>query len=244
MTATEARALVRRARCGALATLFAGDDGRPYVSLVTLACDCDLSPILLLSDLADHTRNLSRDARASLLVEEASRRANPQTGARVSLIGRVVADATPRLRRRFLARHPGAAVYSDFADFHIFRLIVERAHHVGGFGRAQWLTGEAILSPAGAEAIAAGEEEILTEANREHGETITMLARHLLGLRGDGWQLAGVDPDGCDLRRGSTLARLPFADPATDPSAVWQALKTLFSRVETAPEPPSAPPPR
>ena len=241
MAADAVRALVRRARCGALATALAAGDGWPYVSLVTLACDSDLSPILLLSNLADHTRNLRADARASLMVEEASRRANPQTGARVTLVGRVVADAEPRLRRRFLARHPGAALYADFADFHVFRLVIENAHYVGGFGRAQWLAAADLLHGEAAAAIAACEEATLATANAEHPAAIALLASRLLGLPGQGWRLVGIDPDGCDLRRRSRLARLSFARPATDAAMLWEELHRLFARAAGGPNPPSSP---
>ena len=113
------------------------------MSLVTIACDHDGSPILLLSNLADHTRNLAADDRASLLVEAASQRVNPQTGPRVSLVGRLTPADAARCRDRFLARHPSAERYAGFADFHIFRMAVGRVHWVGGFADARWMDGEA-----------------------------------------------------------------------------------------------------
>lgn len=235
------RALIRRARCGALATALAADEGWPYVSLVTLACDTDLSPILLLSNLSDHTRNLQADARASLMLEEASRLANPQTGARVTLVGRVVADAEPRLRRRFLARHPGAALYADFADFHVFRLAIERVHSIGGFGRAEWLPGEDLLQSEGAAAIAACEETVLATVNTLHAASIATLASRRLGLTGEGWEMVGIDPDGCDLGRKSRRARVSFTRPATDTAALWEELHHLFVTAAGAADPPSPP---
>lgn len=212
----EAAGLLRRARSGALATALADDGGRPYASLVTLALDLDGSPIFLFSALSDHTKNLSCDDRASLLVEEASRHANPQTGPRITLVGRVLGDDTPRLRRRFLARHPGSELYAGFADFRIFRLTVERVHFVGGFGRARWLTAADVLADrAAADAIAAREEEFLDQINAQ-GEAVDLMASHLLGRRGQGWRLVGVDPAGLDLARGASSARLTFPRPAAD----------------------------
>ena len=233
----EVRALLRRSRSGALATALAGEAGWPYVSLVTLACDLDLSPVLLLSDLSEHSRNLQADPRASLLVEEASRRANPQTGARLTLVGRIGVDAEPRLRRRFLARHPGAAVYADFADFHVYRLAIERLHYVGGFGRAQWLS-TALTAGGDALAIAACEEEVLTAVNAEHAAAVTRAAQRLLGLHGDGWQMIGIDPDGCDLRHRGSIARLTFARPAENGAALWRELHDLFDRATATDSPP------
>ncbi len=122
-------------RKAALATSL---DGRPYVSLVTVAFDDDLSPILLLSQLADHTRNLAADGRAALLLDGTDGLDNPQTGPRVTLVGVAAPDDAPRLRARFLDRHPGAREYADFADFAIWRMRLDKAHFVGGFGRAVW----------------------------------------------------------------------------------------------------------
>ncbi|MEK7246610.1 MAG: pyridoxamine 5'-phosphate oxidase family protein, partial [Pseudomonadota bacterium] len=133
------RRLLRRGRSGMLATVLGGVTplgvpshdaaraGHPYASLVTLAWDVDASPIFLFSTLSDHTRNLASDSRAALLIEEASRRANPQTGPRVTLIGRIAPCARGEdessARRRFLARHPEAARYAGFGDFRFFRMM-------------------------------------------------------------------------------------------------------------------------
>lgn len=227
MSAAEARALVRRARAGSLATALAGENGAPYASLVTFACDGDISPILLFSDLSDHTRNLAQDGRAALLCEEASARANPQTGPRVTLLGTIARDDAPRLRRRFLARHPAAALYADFADFHVYRMTVARAHFVGGFARAVWHPAKAIVSdPEAAAAIAEAEEDVLRHMNEDHADAIDRFARRL-GRRGEGWRMIGCDPEGCDLRRRASHARLPFPRPVADLAALRQTLVEL-----------------
>ena len=214
---SEAAALLRRARSGALATALADDGGRPYASLVTVALDLDGSPIFLFSDLSDHTKNLATDPRASLLVEEASRHANPQTAPRVTLVGRIDRDETPRLRRRFLARHPSATPYAGFADFHVFRMTVERVHYVGGFGRARWLAAADLLADrAAADALAACEEDVLARMNDDHADAVELIASRLLGRRGGGWRLVGLDPAGADFRRGASFARLAFPRPVTD----------------------------
>ena len=140
---------MRRARWAALATALAEPAGAaqavtagwPYASLVTVACDWGGSPIVLLSRLSDHTRNLEADGRASLLFEEASRRANPQTGPRVTVMGRLTRTADERLVGRYLARHPQSRRSAGFGDFHFHTMALERARYVGRFGRAVWLYG-------------------------------------------------------------------------------------------------------
>lgn len=230
MSGAEARALLRRARSAALATsLPHGESPWPYASLVTIACDADASPILLLSDLSDHTRNIARDDRASLLVEAASGRANPQTGPRVTLLGRVVRTDDPRHRRRFLARHPSAGLYAGFADFNVYRMEVERAHFVGGFGRAEWLAAADVLLPAaGAAAVADAEPFLLALWQGPRAEALSRAAERRLARPGAGWQLVAIDPEGCDLRRRGTLQRLDFAAVAHSKYELSAALDGLF----------------
>jgi putative heme iron utilization protein len=233
VSGAEARALLRRARSAAFATALAADAGDaawPYASLVTIACDADASPILLLSDLSDHTRNIRRDERASLLIEAASSRANPQTGPRVTLLGRIVLTQDERHRRRFLARHPSAGLYAGFADFNVYRMSVERAHFVGGFGRAVWLPAEDIVLAASMAAAAAEvEPALLAEWQGPRAEQVARAAEHRLARPGAGWRLAAIDPEGCDLRRRGTLSRLDFGRIVDSEDEVSGALEALFA---------------
>lgn len=184
------RRVVRACRKASLASLL---EGAPYCSLVTVAVDGDLAPLLLLSNLSDHTRNIMADSRVSLLFDGTDGLANPQTGPRVTLSGRAEPSLDPRHRARFLAMHPGAALYAGFADFGIWRVVPERVHFVGGFGRAVWFDAPFGLDPA---AVAA-----LSEA--------------ALPTPADGCAVVGLDVDGADIRRGESLLRLAFERPAT-----------------------------
>src|ERR1700709_1556697 len=136
-----ARSLLRRSRQGALATLMA-DSGAPYCSLVHVASHPDGSPILLISRLAVHTRNILADPRVSLLLDERAE-GDPLEGSRIMLAGRAeqAADAdAPVLRRRYLNAHPSAEVFVNFKDFAFFRIKPAAAHLVAGFGRIVDLT--------------------------------------------------------------------------------------------------------
>lgn len=237
--ATRARAMVRRARSASLATATASKDGFPYASFVTIACDMDASPLMLFSLLADHTRNLAEDARASLLFEETSRRANPQTGPRVTLAGRISKVPPAKnesLARRFLARHPNARMYAGFADFAFYRMTVERAHWVGGFASARWLPARRILfgDKEACTAIAACEADVIAHMNADHGAALDAYANGLLGRAGAGWAMTGIDPEGIDLRRGARVARLPFHEPVTSAAACRMTLADLAKRAQAA----------
>jgi len=226
--ASACRALIRRARAGLLSTAMAAKDGWPYGSLVTVAFDCDLSPLMLFSTLSDHTRNLAQDGRASLLFEETSRLKNPQTGPRVTALGRIKMTTEPRHKRRFLARHPEAARYAGFGDFQFYRMSVDRLHFVGGFARAVWLrAGDVVPDAKAAAAVAKAEPGVLTHMNTDHADAVDHYARALLGRGGSGWEMTGVDPDGCDLRRGGRFARVAFHAPVTDRKGIREALVAL-----------------
>jgi heme oxygenase (biliverdin-IX-beta and delta-forming) len=224
--AVSARRIVRKVARAALGTLLRDAGGAPYVSLVNVATDHDGAPLLLLSDLADHTRNLALDPRASLLCDDSGEREDPLAGERVTLQGRLARSDDPRHRRRYLARHPVAAMYADFKDFNFYRLAVERAHLVAGFGRIHWLAASALLAPP-APALIAREADIVLHMNDDHRDAIDACAQGLLGLTGDGWRLTGVDPEGCDLRRGHQVARLTFAQPVIDAESARAELVRL-----------------
>src|SRR6266481_6901260 len=142
-----ARSLLRRSRQGALATLMAGS-GDPYCSLVNVASHADASPILLISRLALHTRNILGDSRVSLMLDERAE-GDPLEGSRIMLAGRAEEASTDDLgilHRRYLNAHPSAQVFVDFKDFSFFQIVPSGAHLVAGFGRiidlapAQFLT--------------------------------------------------------------------------------------------------------
>jgi heme iron utilization protein len=131
----DVRAVLMAATTAALGTLDGRDHG-PHVSLVGVAVPPDLEPVMLLSELAQHTRNLKVNARASLLIPAAGMAAgDPLASARVTLTGAIERIDIDAARAAYLGRHPAAAGYVDFADFAFYRLVVERAHFVGGFGR-------------------------------------------------------------------------------------------------------------
>lgn len=211
--AQQARAVARACRTASLGTTMSGQSGQPYVSLVLAAFDHDATPILLLSRLAEHTKNLIGNDRVSLLCDGTADYAEPLTGPRVTLLGRAVRTDDPRHRARFLARHPSAEMYAGFGDFAFYHLAIERAHIVAGFGKIHWLDDYMYLGEM--QALVDAEVDILEHMNADHADAVQLYASSLLGRGGDGWRLCGIDPEGCDLIRagedeGNELARLNF----------------------------------
>jgi putative heme iron utilization protein len=204
---------LRAGHVAAIATLDR-DNGEPYCALTVYATDHDGTPILLLTGLSDHLKNLDQDNRASLLIDAARDLDHPMTGARLSVQGRIVASDDARHRARYLARHPAAAEYADFGDFGIYLLQIERVHYVGGFGVAKWYDQNDIrYDNKHAQELLAAESGIIAHMNADHGDAINRYAQKLLGLTGSGWGMTGIDPEGTDLRNGSEVARLTFESP-------------------------------
>jgi putative heme iron utilization protein len=230
-----ARGLLRRADRAVLATRL-GPEGWPYASLVLLAVDHDATPILLLSDLAEHSRALAADARLSLLIDGTAGHDDPLTGPRLTLLGTAERTKAPEAARRFLARHKAAELYAGFADFHFYRVAVSRAHLVAGFGRIHWLEGAAVGFPAGGSgALAAHETDIVEHMNADHGAAVELLATRLAGGAGSGWRMTGIDPEGCDLGRPGAIARVTFERSIDGPAAARAELVRLtrLARGET-----------
>jgi putative heme iron utilization protein len=136
------RALASRARFGALATLTRDPAGFPFATLVAVAFDGRRRPLMLLSQLAEHTKNLEACDRASLLVTEETPARDLLAVGRMTVVGpcaRVEESEAKQARADFLAAHPEAAAYAALADFAPWRLEVEHVRWVGGFGRMSWV---------------------------------------------------------------------------------------------------------
>ena len=145
------RALLAAERHAVLATLSASRDGWPFASVAPYALAADGEPLLLLSDLAEHTRNVRADPRASLFVQDGACTADPQAGCRVTILGQVAPVVDSELaiaRQAYLARHPQAAEYMTLADFRLYVLRVRTARYIGGFGDMGWLDAAALRSAA------------------------------------------------------------------------------------------------
>jgi putative heme iron utilization protein len=218
--AWEARKLLRAARVGTLATSV---HGQPFASLVTPACAADLSLLLLLSELSEHTRHLRSEPRCSVLVAGAQADANPQTTPRVTVTGiaEVVDDAA--LKARYLAVHPYASLYADFGDFALWRIHLANGLYVGGFGRAARLAATDLSpDPLAVAAIDAAASQIIAHCNAGHAAALARIA----GRPGD-WQMVSVDVDGCDLGCGEQVVRVHWTAPVTDTDQIRSELAGL-----------------
>jgi len=233
----EAVGLIRGA---AAATLATSAEGQPFASLVTPAPAPDLSPLLWLSTLSAHTRQLAAEPRCALLFSGPAEGPNPQTAPRVTVTG--LAEPVPEaevaaLKARWLARHPYAAPYADFSDFGLWRMRIGGALQVGGFARAERIkASELAPDPAAVAAILAAEAEIIAHVNADHADAVTAIAQGLLGAGPGDWRLVAVDVDGCDISEGNRTVRLAFLTQVSDSGAVRAALIRAAREGRTRPQ--------
>lgn len=221
-----AKELLREGRSGALATLMAGA-GDPYCSLVNVATAPDGAPLLLLSKLAIHTKNILADPRVSLMLDE-RKQGDPLEGARVTLMGKAAVTEDPAARAAYLRRQPEAEMFAGFADFAIYRIAVSHAHLVAGFGRIVDLSARDVLTDTSdAAALLAAEEAAIAHMNADHAEACRLYASKLLGAPDGDWRCVGIDPEGIELQQGRAALRLSFPERVTGPGPLRAVLKEL-----------------
>lgn len=230
--ADKARRLLRRCRFGALATLSQRLSGHPFATVVPYVPDHMGRPLLLVSSLAEHTKNLRADPRASLMVHAESD--DVLAAARVTCAGRAEMLENPpaSLSARYLRYVPKASVLLGFGDFAFYRIEPEALHWVGGFGDIQWISAEACRPPESTLELA--EAEIIEHMNADHAENLRGYCLFVHGREVQDVSMAGVDCDGFDVRADEALLRFEFATPATTPEAVRTALVDLARRARTS----------
>jgi heme iron utilization protein len=225
----QARRILRATPAGALATIDPSE-GAPFATLVSVATDHDGSPILLTSALSAHSRNMQADSRVSLLLATRGK-GDPLAHPRLTLTGRAMVaegDLRARLRARFLARHPKAALYVDFADFSFWRIEASGAHFNGGFAKAaQFDWSDLRADVADAQALIDAEAEALAHLNADHADALGLYARVFAREEPAPWRAQGLDPEGLDLGAGERTARVDFPGRVANPGDLRRILVDL-----------------
>ena len=230
-----AKSLLRRSRQGALATLMV-NGGDPYCSLVNVAANPDAAPILLISRLAVHTRNILADSRVSLMLDERVA-GDPLEGARIMIAGQaeeLTCEAAALARRRYLAAHPSAEAFVDFKDFAFFRIAPSGLHLVAGFGRiidlkpAQFLTDISDTAD-----LLEAEASAVEHMNEDHREAMNLYATNLLGAEAGDWHCTGCDPEGMDMQAENRTLRLEFPERVRTGTELRKILVRLAGEART-----------
>lgn len=224
--ASEARGFLRTTRSAVLSTHSARFEGYPFGSIAPFVLDHDGNPLILISTIAEHTKNIQKDPRVSLIAFDP---ASPdmQAGARMTLLGEAkVADKQDgSLRSRYLRYFPQAEQYFDMHDFLFHRILVTQARYIGGFGKIHWIPGEE-LRPA-ANQLAGQETAIIDHMNADHTDSLRAYCFHVHGVETVNAVMSGIDTDGFDVRADEKLLRFTFDEPVTEAQSARAALVAM-----------------
>jgi heme iron utilization protein len=235
----EARRFIQSEQDGMLCTLSQKLDGWPFGSVAPYALTAAGEPLILISEIAEHTRNLRADARASFLVQASNSR-DQQASARATLLGYAMPVSQPFLedaQRRYLEVVPNAASYYATHDFSLFTIKVSQVRFIGGFGNIHWIDGDEMIDRAAYEkfdALAAQVEGICNHMNEDHQEAMIAYAKAFAATDADSAKMIHVDSAGFDLiaikNNRHKPIRLNFTEPVTTPDEVRKAMVEMVRR--------------
>ena len=230
--AERARTLVAQISTGTLCTLAIEPAGYPYGSFVTVALE-NGNPIFLISGLAEHTKNLERDPRASLLVAEGGS-ADPLANGRVTMLGpckRIHGDGGSA-RAAFFAAHPNSAYYADFCDFAFWKLHVGSVRFIGGYGRMSWIS-KAEWQTAEPDPLGPSAAGTISHMNADHADAMVLYCKAFSkATEITSASMTSVDRYGFEMsaktKEGPRPVRLAFAKPVSTPEEARAALTAML----------------
>lgn len=239
--AERSRTLAARTTIGTMATLTA--EGHPFGSIVTLVIDDDGAPVVLVSEMAEHTINARRDPKASVLLADDRGDGDVLGRSRLTLVGELRElgdDDAATVRDRFLDTHPGANVYVDFPDFSFWRLEVSSVRWVGGFGQMGWVSADDYRA-AEPDPVDVATPGIIEHMNDDHADANLAYVQHLAGLTdATSATLTEADRYGltlwADTPAGARPARVAFPEPLTAPDQARPAVVALLQAARAAAE--------
>jgi len=229
-TGDEARQFLRAHHVGVLTTHSRSVPGYPFGSVVPFVCDDIGRPVILISGLAEHTRSLELDARASLVVHDMT--VANTAAPRLTVVGDAVRCDDGVAAARYLRAFPDAEQLLSLADFAFWRILPREALYVRGFGRIEWVKADALASPRSE--IAALEAEALDHMNADHPDAIAAYCGSHGVTDPAGARMVGIDVDGFDVRTGEVLLRFAFDAPVTNGADLRRTLADLARRARGA----------
>lgn len=215
---------LRAGRYGALATHSRSLPGYPFGSITPYVLSAAGEPVIYISTLAEHTRNIAADPRVSLTVFDPADAADPQAGARLTWLGEahaLTADAAGAIAERYYRFFPAARAYAGTHDFSFYALRPVRLRYIGGFGKIGWIEPHDIdlTNP-----LADAEAGIVEHMNGDHADALRAYCRHFFCRDAQQATLVGADADGVDLLADGTALRLPFVARAQGVDGLRQQL--------------------
>jgi heme iron utilization protein len=220
--ACAARQLLRAHRYGALCTLSKKFEGYPFGSITPYLTDHDGSLLILISTLAEHTKNILHDPRVSLITHNQDS-PDIQTQGRVTVVG-IAHPVTEREQagKRYLRYFPEANGYFGMHDFSFYRIVPQSLRYIGGFGKIHWVTAEHYCVPP--YPLISQEDDVIAHMNSDHRDTMIRYCRQFKQVTTSEAEMLGIDCDGFDVRADAGVLRFDFEKPVLDAQQARKAL--------------------
>lgn len=236
--AREARQFLFSTRHAILSTHSMKYPGFPFGSVAPFVCNQQAEPVILISTIAEHTKNIQENPKVSLLVFSGAE--DLQANARLTLMG----EAFPcdkqdeDLRARYLRALPQSASYFDMHDFHFYRIQIEQVRYIAGFGRMGWFEGSALNNDLADSMLASQEGGIITHMNEDHKDNLLQYCQHVHGIAADHAEMTGLDAEGFDVKytQGEEvqgMLRFHFEQPVLNAMDARKALVALAQACRT-----------
>lgn len=233
----EARQFLRSTRTAILSTHSAKFEGYPFGSVAPFVLDHQCQPIILISNIAEHTKNIATNPKVSLLVYAGAE--DLQANARLTLLGNahiIDKNEDADLRARYLRYLPQASGYFDMHDFAFYRIQIETCRYIAGFGKMGWLSGSDLMTGMPTDSILAAQEaHILNHMNTDHADSLIAYCRHVHGVEATQANMLGIDCDGFDVaatvNNQTMTLRFAFAAPIHDAQSARAALVSLSKSI-------------
>jgi heme iron utilization protein len=220
-----ARRLLNEQGVGILSTHSVDVEGYPFGSITPYALNHAGEPVMLISEIAQHTRNIKRDKRVSLTVFDRFA-SDPQSGPRLTWVG----DALPvergdgKSRQRYLRYFPSSESYFETHDFSFYHIRLRRARFIGGFGEIYWIEPGAMImkNPFGET-----EAGIVEHMNDDHKPALLHYSKALKSVEARDVKMTGIDAEGFDLLADGQKLRIEFDSPISTMEEARAALVRL-----------------
>lgn len=232
----EARQFLRGTRSGILSTHSIKYEGYPFGSVAPFVLDHQCQPIILISNIAEHTKNIQENPKVSLLVFAGAE--DLQANARLTLLGEAmrINKEDPNLRARYLRYLPQSASYFDMHDFAFYRIQIHQSRYIGGFGKMRWFTNEDLSADIMADSPLANQESAIIEhMNADHTDTLIRYCQHYHHVTASNAVMIGIDCDGFDvnatLNEKEVILRFTFESQIHDAQSARVALVNMSKLV-------------
>lgn len=238
--AIEARQFLRGTHHAILSTHSAKFTGYPFGSVAPFVLGHDCQPIVLISDIAEHTKNIITNPKVSLVVF--AKGEDLQANARLTLIGE--AEKLNKNNANFMARYcrylPESVGYLAMHDFNFYRINIAQARYIAGFGKMGWLQGSELNNGELLNAnntIAALETDMIEHMNADHADSMMQYCAYFYSVYPQTVNLIGIDCDGFDIEAvvedGIHILRFTFESPIFDANSARIAFMALRKAAKT-----------